>query len=122
LPKTKAFSLTLNSTIPCFDYLTVSSKSSAFTKVPDFTFGIRPLGPNTLASDLSPPMCSGVAIILSKLTVPSATSLSNLSSPIISTPSLFSCSWNSLSAKTATLTSLPVPAGSTHVPLTFWSP
>jgi hypothetical protein len=46
-------SLTLNSTSPYFDCLMTSMSSSGLTKVPLLTLGMRPLGPSTLAYDLS---------------------------------------------------------------------
>lgn len=119
---TNEFSLTLYSIIPCFDCLTVSSKSSGFTKVPDLTFGMSPFGPSTLANPFNPFMNSGVAIILSKASCPFSISFNRFSSPIMSVFRALSYSWNCGSAKTATLISLPVPAGSTQVPLIFWSP
>lgn len=79
-------SLTLNSIRPYLDDFTASIRLSAFTKVPDFTFGINPFGPRTLAICLRPDICSGVAIILSKLIVPSLISFNNFSSPIMSVP------------------------------------
>ena len=84
-------SFTLNSIRPYFEDLTAASKSSAFTKVPDLTFGMRPFGPKTLAKVLRPCMCSGVAIILSKFSVPSPISFMSLSSPIRSAPASFIC-------------------------------
>ena len=114
-----ALSLTLNSMRPYLDDFTASIRSSAFTKVPDFTFGISPFGPRTLAICLRPYICSGVAIILSKLIEPSPISFNNFSSPIISVPRVSNYSWNSLSANTAILIIYPVPAGNMHVPLTF---
>jgi len=123
LPIIVPFSFTLNSIKPYFDCFTVSIKSSGFTNVPDLTLGMRPLGPSTLANYLRPCICSGVEIILSKLrAAPSEISLSSFSSPMTSHPYSASISWNSLSANTQTRTSLPVPQGSTQVPLTFWSP
>jgi hypothetical protein len=112
-------SVTLNSTRPCLDYLTLSSKTSAFTRVPDLTLGIRPLGPRIRAKALREGICSGVAMILSKFKVPLAISKSRSASPIVSAPMFFRSEWNSSSAKTATRTSFPVPAGRMQVPLMF---
>jgi len=80
-------SLILNSIKPYLDIFTASKSSSFLTKVPLFTLGIKPLGPRILAIAFSDEICSGVAIILSKLILPSAISLRVFSSPIMSAPS-----------------------------------
>ena len=104
-------SLTRNSIKPCFEDLTVSISSCYLTRVPLLTFGIRPLGPRTRAMALSVGICSGVAMILSKGILPSPISFRIASLPIKSAP-----------AALHSLTVLPVPAGSKHVPRMFWSP
>jgi len=115
-------SLTRNSIKPCFEDLTVSISSCYLTRVPLLTFGIRPFGPRTRAIALSVGICSGVAMILSKGILPSPISFRIASLPIKSAPAALHSSWNSSLAKTHTLTVLPVPAGSKHVPRMFWSP
>jgi hypothetical protein len=115
-------SVTLNSMRPYLDYFTLSSRTSGFTKVPDLTLGIRPLGPRIRAKALREGIYSGVAMILSKLRVPLAISKSKSASPMVSAPTLLRSEWNSSSAKTATRTSFPVPAGRMQVPLMFCPP
>ena len=115
-------SLTLNSIWPYFESFTASRSSSGLTRVPLFTFGIRPFGPSTLARGLSDYIYSYVAISLSNSIFPSPMALMSSFDPKTSAPASMTCTCKSASAKTQTLTYFPVPAGSTHVPLMFWSP
>ena len=109
LPMMKEPSLMRNSTRPYFDSLTASRSSCCLTSVPLLVLGMRPFGPSTRAIDLSWVICSGVAIILSKLITPSLMSLRTASSPIKSAPCAYRSSWNSVPANTHTFTSFPVP-------------
>ena len=92
LPIINELSLTRYSIIPILLCLTVSIKSSGLTKLPDFTFGIMPLGPNILACCLKSFICSGVATILSKSISPSPIFFKVSASPTMSAPASVSYS------------------------------
>jgi hypothetical protein len=80
---------------------------------------MRPFGPRILAKPFKLYIYSGVAMSLSNGIFPSPNPLISSSVPNISAPAYIICSCISLSAKTQTLISFPVPAGRTHVPLMF---
>mmetsp|Transcript_18076 Transcript_18076/g.30848 ORF Transcript_18076/g.30848 Transcript_18076/m.30848 type:complete len:293 (-) Transcript_18076:117-995(-) len=113
---------TLNSMRPCLLWLTCSIRFLWSTSVPLLALGISPLGPKILASLFRAGRNSWVQMILSNSMLPLANSASISSEPMASAPTFSSSSWNSESAKTQILTSLPVPAGRMQVPLMFWSP
>ena len=81
-----ASSLTLYSIIPYLDNLTASTRSSGLTSVPLLTFGISPLGPRIRACAFKALIYSGVAIILSKSSLPLLMSVRSSAEPSRSAP------------------------------------
>src|SRR5215472_1070278 len=98
-----------------------TARPTSKVTVPDFGFGIRPLGPRMRPSGPTLLIMSGVAMATSKSVHPWRTLWTRSSPPTKSAPA----SWASLTlsppTKVSTRTVLPVPLGRATVPRTIWS-
>ena len=96
--------------------------ATSIVTVPALGLGIKPLGPKSRPKRPTTPIMSGVATTTSKSYQFSFWILGiNSSAPTNSAPAAFASSAFASLANTRTLTSLPVPCGSTTAPRICWS-
>src|SRR3989344_4331212 len=89
--------------------------------VPLLGLGIRPLGPSNLAYLPRRAIKFGLVIKTSKSVCSLSSCASKSASPAMSAPAALALATSSPSAKTATRSVLPVPAGKVTLSRTFWS-
>ena len=102
------------SIFPDFDSSTALATS--VVTVPTFGLGILPEGPRIRPSWPTIDIMSGVAIVMSKSSKPSRMRLARSSPPTWSAPASSASRAESPWAKTAIVTSLPIPLGRAMVP------